>query len=181
MNGLPTGLILQQSDYSDLVAAIFGAFLYIIGTFFMLRMLINIFVGQIDLASGRPGALADILVQSTYTLLCLILAVNAKAINAAITNVLVADIQALTTTNPQNIVVVLEPFAKIALGIITTLVISFTFISVVFSAVKGQISVLSGSVAGLSGSVIQGLIAVATFGIGVIVIVLGSKLIQNSF
>jgi hypothetical protein len=165
------------SDISSLVTPIFGIGLYIIAAYFMIRTLVLIFVGQIDMAGGRPGALGDIIVQGLYMLIALLLAVNAQSISATVTNAISSHSDVLTTGNIGDLRYIIEPLGGLVIKLAGTLAVSFTLVAVVMNVLKGQLSTMSGSVAGLSESAFQGLATVLVFTIGIVIIVLGSSLI----
>jgi hypothetical protein len=110
-------------------------------------------------------------------LLTLLLAVNAQTISVTITNVFNEHSEILTTSSIGNLKYLVEPLGGLLIKLTGTLAVSFTLVAVVFSAFKGQLSAMSGSFIGLSDSVFQGIGVMLIFGIGIVVIVLGSSLI----
>jgi hypothetical protein len=136
-----------------------------------------IFVGQIDIATSRINAISDIVVQGLYMLLTLVLAVNAQTISLTITNVFSENSDILTTSSIGNLRYFIEPLGGLLIKLAGTLAVSFTLVAVVFSVFKGQLSAMSGSIMGLSESAFQGIGVMLIFGIGIVVIVLGSSLI----
>ncbi len=169
----------QAGKITTLVSPLFATMLYVIAAFFMLRILVLVFIGQIDLAAGKPGALADIVIQGLYALLALLLAVNARTISNSIAAVFSSQSDLLTTSDVSNLGGIITPIISMILGLAATLAVSFTLVSVVMNAVKGQLSTLTGSVAGLGSSVLQLLITLLVFGIGAVIIVLGSHLLKS--
>lgn len=164
-------------DIRNLVTPLIGIGLYLLSAFFMVRTLVLIFVGQIDIATSRINAISDIIVQGLYMLLTLLLAVNARTISLTITNTISEHSEILTSSSIGNLKYLIEPLGGLLIKLIGTLAVSFTLVAVVFSVFRGQLSAMSGSIMGLSESVFQGIGVILIFAIGIVVIVLGSSLI----
>jgi len=110
-------------------------------------------------------------------LLTLLLAVNVQTISLTITTVFSEHSEILTTSSIGNLKHLIEPLGGLLIKLAGTLAVSFTLVAVVFSVFKGQLSAMSGSIMGLSESAFQGIGVMLIFGIGIVVIVLGSSLI----
>ena len=164
-------------DIRNLVTPLIGIGLYLLSAFFMVRTLVLIFVGEIDIATSRINAISDIIVQGLYMLLTLLLAVNARTISLTITNTISEHSEILTSSSIGNLKYLIEPLGGLLIKLIGTLAVSFTLVAVVFSVFRGQLSAMSGSIMGLSESVFQGIGVILIFAIGIVVIVLGSSLI----
>ena len=164
-------------DIRNLVTPLIGIGLYLLSAFFMVRTLVLILVGQIDIATSRINAISDIIVQGLYMLLTLLLAVNARTISLTITNTISEHSEILTSSSIGNLKYLIEPLGGLLIKLICTLAVSFTLVAVVFSVFRGQLSAMSGSIMGLSNSALQGIGVILIFAIGIVVIVLGSSLI----
>jgi hypothetical protein len=177
MDSVVSSTLSNIEDIRNLVTPLIGIGLYFISAFFMVRILVLIFVGQIDIATSRINAISDIVVQGLYMLLTLLLAVNVQTISLTITNVFSEHSEILTTSSIGNLKYLIGPLGGLLIKLAGTLAVSFTLVAVVFSVFKGQLSAMSGSFMGLSESAFQGIGVMLIFGIGIVVIVLGSSLI----
>jgi hypothetical protein len=177
MNSVVLSTWTNIEDIRNLVTPLIGIGLYLLSAFFMVRTLVLIFVGQIDIATSRINAISDIIVQGLYMLLTLLLAVNARTISLTITNTISEHSEILTSSSIGNLKYLIEPLGGLLIKLIGTLAVSFTLVAVVFSVFRGQLSAMSGSIMGLSESVFQGIGVILIFAIGIVVIVLGSSLI----
>jgi len=177
MNSVVLSTWANIEDIRNLVTPLIGIGLYLLSAFFMVRTLVLIFVGQIDIATSRINAISDIIVQGLYMLLTLLLAVNARTISLTITNTISEHSEILTSSSIGNLKYLIEPLGGLLIKLIGTLAVSFTLVAVVFSVFRGQLSAMSGSIMGLSESVFQGIGVILIFAIGIVVIVLGSSLI----
>ena len=170
----------QEGQISALLAPIFAIALYLVAAFFMLRMLVLVVVGQIDISVGRSGALADVLVQSLYGLLALLLAVNAPAIHASVQSIIRSNSAVLTGSELSQLGLILQPMASLVIGLALTLAVSAGLVAVIFNALRGQVASLSGAHGGLSEALAQGFFILVVFGVGAIAIVIGSRLITGA-
>ena len=177
MNSVVLSTWANIEDIRNLVTPLIGIGLYLLSAFFMVRTLVLIFVGEIDIATSRINAISDIIVQGLYMLLTLLLAVNARTISLTITNTISEHSEILTSSSIGNLKYLIEPLGGLLIKLIGTLAVSFTLVAVVFSVFRGQLSAMSGSIMGLSESVFQGIGVILIFAIGIVVIVLGSSLI----
>ena len=177
MNSVVLSTWTNIEDIRNLVTPLIGIGLYLLSAFFMVRTLVLIFVGEIDIATSRINAISDIIVQGLYMLLTLLLAVNARTISLTITNTISEHSEILTSSSIGNLKYLIEPLGGLLIKLIGTLAVSFTLVAVVFSVFRGQLSAMSGSIMGLSESVFQGIGVILIFAIGIVVIVLGSSLI----
>jgi hypothetical protein len=155
------------------ISAFAAVILALISGFFMVRILALVFVGQIDLAAGRPGALADLAEQAVYMLITLALAVHAQGIGQAFGALAQANTQALLSSDIRQLKVLIEPAARLVLSLAANLAVAFTFMAVVFISVRGQIANLAASSDGLARSIIQGITAIAVLVLGMLALVIG--------
>lgn len=168
MNGL-------TEQISGLMAVVLG----LVSAYFMLRILVLIFVGQIDLAAGRPGALADLAEQAVYLLVTLALAANAGAIGRAFGALAQANQADLLSGDITRLSSILAPAAGLALGLAANLALAFTLMAVTFIAVRGQIANLTASSHGVAASIVQVLTALAVFGLGLMVLAAGRAILSS--
>lgn len=167
-----SGLIEQISGLMAVVLALVGAY-------FMLRILVLVFVGQIDLTTGRPGALADLAEQAVYLLVTLALAANAGTIGRAFGSLATGNQDALLSGDITRLSALLAPAAGLALGLAANLALAFTLMAVVFIAVRGQIAILTASSSGVAAGIVQVLTALVLFGLGLIVLAAGRALLDG--
>jgi hypothetical protein len=165
MNSVVLSTWTNIEDIRNLVTPLIGIGLYLLSAFFMVRTLVLIFVGQIDIATSRINAISDIVVQGLYMLLTLLLAVNARTISLTITNTISEHADILTTSSIGNLKYLIEPLGGMLIKLAGTLAVSFTLVAVVFSVFKGQLSAMSGSMMGLSESAFQAIGVMLIFGI----------------
>lgn len=164
------GIAAQISLLASIVLALISAF-------FMVRILVLIVAGQIDLAAGRPGALADLAVQVIYLLVTLMLAVNAQTIGTAFAQLALARQDALLSGDLSDLSLLLAPASRLVLGLAANLAIAMTVMAVAFIALRGQLANLFTSSQGVSQSVMQALTAFAILTLGMIALVLGRSLL----
>jgi len=169
----------QHADLSRLIEQAFSILLYITAAFFMLRMLVLVVIGQIDLGAGRPGALGDLLIQVIYALLALVLALNAKAIQAGLVRIFQADEGLLTSGDLSQLGLLIQPMLRMLLLLALTLAVATALVGLALNAIRGQVAILAGSHTGLGDSLVHGLLILAVFGLGVLAIVAGSRLLRQ--
>ena len=166
-------LALARGDI-DVISALVGqavsVVLYVISAYFFIRLMLALFSGQIDLAGGRPGAIADLTQQIFFLLLSLVLALDAPRMAQGFAAIGQANFKAAYSTDIHSLLVIIEPIALLVYNLVATLVVSMFMITVVLSAVRSQVANLMGSSSGL----VQGLVTagsavlVFAFGLGVV-------------
>lgn len=160
------------------VSALAAVILALAAGYFMLRILALVFAGQIDLASGRPGALADLAGQAVSMLVALLLAVNAQAIGRAFAGLAQANKAALLSGDVRQLEGLIAPAAGLALSLAANLAVACTFTAVVFIALRGQLANLFASAEGVARSILQALTALAVLAAGILALVVGRSLMQ---
>jgi hypothetical protein len=160
------------------VSSLAAVILALAGAFFMLRILTLVFVSQIDLAAGRPGALADLAEQAVYMLVTLLLAANAQAIGRAFAALARSNREALLSGDVRQLGVLLGPAAGLALSLAANLAVAFTLMAVVYIALRGQLANLVSSSEGVARSVLQALAALAVLAAGLLALLVGRSLLQ---
>jgi len=134
-----------------LLGQITAVVVYIIGGFLAIRVFFAIFIGQIDLATGKPGALADTVLQIIFSIVLMVIASQGKEIGQSVGNYVTQNSDAFTTTS--GLIGLLGTILiKPILSIAGTLAVSVTIVAVVAAAFKGQIGVLIGNGANLANS-----------------------------
>lgn len=169
----------QQADLSQLIEQVFSMLLYITAAFFMLRMLVLVVIGQIDLGAGRPGALGDLLIQVIYSLLAFFLGLNAKVIHSGLVSIFQADDQMLTAGDLSQLGLLIQPMLRMLLLLALTLAVATALVALALNAVRGQVAILAGSHTGLGESLVHGLLILAVFGLGALAILAGSRLLRQ--
>jgi hypothetical protein len=152
--------------------------LALVGAFFMLRILVLVFVSQIDLAAGRPGALADLAEQAVYMLVTLLLAANAQAIGRAFAALARSNREALLSGDVRQLGVLLGPAAGLALSLAANLAVAFTLMAVIYIALRGQLANLVSSSEGVARSILQALTALTVLAAGLLALLVGRSLLQ---
>jgi hypothetical protein len=160
------------------ISGLAAVILALAGAFFMLRILVLVFVSQIDLAAGRPGTLADLAEQAVYMLVTLLLAANAQTIGRAFGALAQANNAALLSGDVRQLGVLLGPAAGLALSLAANLAVAFTLMAVVFIALRGQLANLVSSSEGVGRSILQALTALTVLGAGLLAILVGRSLLQ---
>ncbi len=168
-----------MSAVSSEISSFAAVILALVGVYFLMRILILIFVSQVDLVTGRPGALADLAEQAIYMLVTLALAANAQAIGRAFAGLAEANKDALLSGNVTRLSVLMTPAARLVTGLAANLAIAFTLIAVVYIALKGQISNLVGSSEGLARSALQVGTALVVLGFGILAIAIGRSMLLH--
>src|SRR5512135_2429684 len=102
-----------MSAVSSEISSFAAVILALVGVYFLMRILILIFVSQVDLVTGRPGALADLAEQAIYMLVTLALAANAQAIGRAFAGLAEANQDALLSGNITRLSVLIVPAARL--------------------------------------------------------------------
>jgi len=159
------------------ISILASVILALVGAFFMVRILVLIFVGQIDLTAGRPGALADLAEQVIFLILTLSLAVHAQSIGKAFAQLAQSQQAALLSGDIAMLKVLLGPATRFVLGLAANLTIAVTLMAVVFIAIRGQVANLFASVDGISRSILQALTAFAILALGIIALLVGRSLL----
>ena len=168
-----------MSAVGSQISAFASVILALVGAYFLVRVLVLVFVGEIDLVTGRPGALADLAEQAVYILVTLALAANAQAIGRAFGALATADKSALLSGNVTQLRVLVAPAARLAAVLAANLVIAMTLVAVSYIALKGQLANMFSSSEGLARSILGVLTALALFGMGLVSILIGRALLVH--
>ena len=169
-----------NDDYgvaAALLAQITAVVVYLIGGFLGIRVFYAIFTGQIDLATGKPGALADTVLQIIFSIVLMTIASGGQEIGQSIGSYVTQNSGALTSASGMIdliSIIVIKPILSIA----GTLALSVTIVAVVVAALKGQIGVLVGDGSSLANSWILAVGAVLLFAVGITMLTSAVRLIQ---
>lgn len=164
-------------ETAGLIGEVASVILYILGILFLFRMMVSILIGQLDLTVGNDRAVKELIVNSAYILLALLLAVNANKIAADIGEFIQENAGLLTSTSVDGIYKMAGKIGLMLLQLGGVLAVSVTMITIVFSAVRGSLSATTGNTEGLSSSIKQAIMAAALITVGFIVIVVGKSLL----
>ncbi len=168
-----------MSAVASEISAFASVVLALVGVFFLVRILVAVFTSQIDLVTGRPGALADLAEQAIYMLLTLALAANAQAIGRAFAGLAEANKDALLSGNITRLSALITPAARLVVGLAANLAIAFTLMAAVFIALKGQMANLASSSEGLARSVLQLVTTLAVLLFGILALVVGRSMLLH--
>jgi hypothetical protein len=168
-----------MSAVQSQISAFESVVLALVGAFFLVRVLVLVFVGEIDLVTGRPGALADLAEQAVYILVTLALAANAQAIGRAFGALATADKSALISGDVTRLGVLMAPAAHLAAALAANLVIAMTLVAVAYIALKGQLANMLSSSEGLARSILGVVTALALFGLGLLALLIGRSLLLH--
>lgn len=170
------------SDY-DVVAQLIGqgvsAVSTLVALYFLVRAMVLAFVGQMDVFTGRPGALADIVQQGAYIISTGFIAANGPGIAKAIANIGNNNLALLTTDDISNVKVLYTPFIEMILAIGISFVVALVLIGVLFSVLQGQVGLIFGSSGGVGMSILRAISVFAVFLSGLMVMFIGKVIFTN--
>ncbi len=161
------------------ISAFAAIVLALVGVYFLVRILVLVFISQVDLVAGRPGALADLAEQAIYLLITLALAANAQAIGRAFAGLAQANKDALLSGDITRLSALIAPATRLVTGLAANLAIAFTLMAVVYIALKGQLANLASSSEGLARSILQVATALVVLGFGILAILIGRSLLLH--
>ena len=165
-------------DYTEigrLVGEIVRVLLFLMAGYYGIKVGISIFVGQIDLATGKPGALSDVIMQIISSVLLLALAYQAPAVGESAASIVGAQDNYISMYSVTSMIdaLIIQPM----LSIVITLAISVSIIAIVVYGFRGQMGALTGAANALSGSISGAITAVLLVMFGL----LGMRVIFSIF
>lgn len=173
------GSLTMVADETVLASNISGfakIMLFLAAGYFYVRIMVSIFVGQIDIFTARPGAMADLLQQSIYALIALLLAIQSTKIGEWLVSLALTSQTILTSQSPTALNTALfAPMFKMVIMLVASLASFITVIAVVYSLVRGQLSQLFLNAGGLGASIYQAGTAFVVLGIGVLFVLIGNS------
>jgi hypothetical protein len=132
-----------------LIGEFMTVLLYLIAGMVGVKLYYAVFTGQIDLAAGRPGALADAVMNILGGLVVMTFAIHAQTIGAS----LGSYVEGLSVDSPGSVMAVVESVViRPMSSLMITLAVSTFFATVVFYGLRGQMASLTGNFQGLGQS-----------------------------
>ncbi|MBN2500825.1 MAG: hypothetical protein JXB38_08615 [Anaerolineales bacterium] len=164
----------EVAEVGALVGEVTGVLLALIAGFLGVRVFITIVTGQIDLAAGKPGALADIAAELVGAIFLLAIAAEAGQIGAQAA----AVVSAAAPVTGEEVVallgkVVIDPLLAIA----ASLAIALTVVAVTLAALRGQLAALTGGSGRLADSLQMAAAAVLLLTVGLLAVRVGAGLL----
>ena len=163
------------------IARITQVFIYLIGVFFVGRMLLVIFSSQINLVGGKPGAVADMASEMVYALISFLLAVDTPRLAEAFAAIALNRSEAATSSDIAAMGTVIEPIAGFVIGLLGTLVFVGFVVNFVFTGVQAVVNSAIGSPGGMSAAISTGISLVFTLLLGFAFLRTGQWIFQNYF
>jgi hypothetical protein len=163
------------------ISRITQVFIYLIGVFFAARMLLLIFSSQIDLAGGRPGAIANMASEMFYALLSFLIAVDMPNLAEAISAIATKNTEAATGVDIAAMGDVVEPIAGFVISLLGTLVFVGFIVNFVYTGVQAVVSSALGSPGGISNAISTGLSLIFTLLLGFGFLRAGQWIFRNNF
>lgn len=165
----------------DKIAQMTRVFIYLIGIFFVGRMLLVIFSSQIDLAGGKPGAIADMASEMVFALISFLLAVDTPRLARTFAAIAIQNTEAATKTEISAMGMVIGPIAGFVLSLLGTLVFVGFAVNFVFAGTQALVTAAVGAPGGMSTAVSRVLSLVFTLLLGFAFIRTGQWIFQNYF
>ncbi|MGD2028032.1 MAG: hypothetical protein PVI99_09465 [Anaerolineales bacterium] len=165
----------------DAISRITQVFIYLIGVFFAVRMMLLIFSSQISLAGGKPGAIADMASEMVYALLSFLIAVDMPKLAEAISSIAMKNADGATGVDIAAMGDVVEPIAGFVISLLGTLVFVGFIVNFVYTGVQAVVSSALGSPGGISNAISTGLSLIFTLLLGLGFLRAGQWFFRNNF
>jgi hypothetical protein len=166
---------------ADKIAQISRIFIYLVGIFFVGRMLLIVFSSQIGVSGGKPGAIADMTSEMVFALLSFLLAVDTPRLAQAFAAIAMQNIDAATSAEISAMGTVIEPIAGFVIGLLGTLVFVGFAVNFVFAGTQAVVTAAIGNPGGISTGVSKALSLVFTLLLGFAFLRTGQWIFQNFF
>lgn len=163
------------------ISRITQVFIYLIGVFFVARMLLIIFSSQIGLAGGKPAAIADMTSEMVYALLSFLIAVDVPKLSRAVSLIAMRNIEAATGTDITAMGGVVEPIAGFVISLLGTFVFVGFIVNFVYAGTQAVVNSAIGSPGGVSAAISTGLSLIFTLLLGFGFLRAGQWIFQNNF
>lgn len=175
---VPVWLPLQDDleVIADLIGRLVSILLLLIAGYFFIRLLLAVFSGQIDLAAGKPGALADLVQELFFLLLSFVFALDAPRLARSFAALAKQNVASLTGNDVSALTVLMQPLLLLVFNILATLVVSVFLVNVVLSALRGQVAAMLGAPQSLSRSFSAVMLAVLALALGLALLRMGAWL-----
>jgi len=161
------------------VAGLTRFFTYLVGIYFVARMLLIMFSSQINLVGGKPGAVADMATEMVFALLSFLIAMDTPKLAAAFSSLAANNMGAAVSSDLSAMGNIVEPIAGFVISLLGTLVFVGFIVNFVYTGLQGVIQSAIGAPSGITNAISNSISLVFSLALGLVFLRAGQWMFAN--